>query len=211
MTNSGLIAGYDPGGNDRHGVACLTIANDVPTSIAFETVRNARSAIDWFLDHGTLIAIGIDTLTILSTGDSGWRPADLWLREKYPIAKNSVVNPNYLQGSMALSGLAIAHEMRNANPKITVVETHPKVLYYQQTGRRYRYSDDQQVMNRELGCWLTIPVNTQTDHEWDAVVSTLAAFQWVMKRWTRDLHALPTRDGESLVSLVGETQFCWPT
>jgi hypothetical protein len=211
MATSGLIAGYDPGGNDRHGVCCLTIQADTPTAIAFDTVHNANSAIDWLRNRGSLIAIGIDTLTMLSTGDSGWRPADRWLRERYPDVRNSVVNPNYLQGSMALSGLAVSHELRKIFTDIAVIETHPKVLYYELCGRRYNYSDDQQLMNHELGTRLSLTTNTQTDHEWDAAISAFAALQSLTKNWTRDLHALPVGNGETLVPIAGDTHFYWPT
>jgi hypothetical protein len=77
------------------------------------------------------LSIGIDTLTMLSTGDSGWRPADRLLRAQYPDVRNSVVNPNYLKGSMALSGLAVSHELRNEFTDIAIIETHPKVLYFE--------------------------------------------------------------------------------
>ena len=211
MKISGLIAGYDPGGNDRHGVACLTVVDDSPMAIEFDTVRNANSAVNWFLDRGTLIAIGIDTLTMLSTGDSGWRPADRWLRDRYPDVRNSVVNPNYLQGSMALSGLAVSHELRNEFTDIAIIETHPKVLYFELCGRRYNYTSDQQLMNRELGIRFALNTNTQTDHEWDAAISAFAAFQTLTQKWTRDLHALPVASGESLVPIAGDTHFYWPT
>lgn len=211
MVFSGLIAGYDPGGNDRHGVACLTVHKSGPSEVAFDTVRNASAAITWFQTRGVLNAIGIDTLTLLSTGDSGWRPADRWLRNRYSGIRNSVINPNYLQGSMALSGLAVSYELRKSFPDLMVIETHPKVLYFELCGRRYNYSDDQQLMNRELGARLSLKANTQTDHEWDAVVSAFAAFKTLTKNWTRDLHALPVADGELLVPLVGDTCFHWPT
>lgn len=210
MGFSGSIAGYDPGGNDRHGVACLIVSDGQPTSLAFETVRNAQAAIDWFMARAPHVAIGIDTLTILSTGDSGWRPADRWLRKQYPTVRSSVVNPNYLQGSMALSGLATARALRDANPGLVIVETHPKVLYYRLTGQRYQYFSNKEVMNKYLGEWLAIATDTQNDHEWDATISSFAVLQALTGHWTRNLHDLPTDENESLVPLLGETQFFWP-
>ena len=157
------------------------------------------------------LSIGIDTLTMLSTGDSGWRPADRWLRAQYPDVRNSVVNPNYLKGSMALSGLAVSHELRNEFTDIAIIETHPKVLYFELCGRRYSYEDDQLRMNRDLGTRLALTTNTKTDHEWDAAISAFAAFQSPTKRWTYGLHALPIANGESLVPIAGDTHFYWPT
>jgi hypothetical protein len=94
MAVTGKITGYDPGGNDRHGVAALVVDDDRPVRLSFATVRNAEAALRWFTAEGIPLATGIDTLTVLSTGDSGWRPADRWLRQRYQQVQNSVVSPN---------------------------------------------------------------------------------------------------------------------
>jgi len=39
---------------------------------------------------------------MLGTGPGGWRPADRWLRETYPVIRNSVMPLNGLAGSMSL-------------------------------------------------------------------------------------------------------------
>lgn len=212
MAISGFIAGYDPGGNGNHGVACLKVENNVPKVIKFTTVQNVNEAIRWLQSHKSLMAIGIDTLTILSTGRSGWRPADRWLRHKYPDVINSVVSPNSLHGSMTLSGLAVVHELRRARAfaQIAIIESHPKVLYYALCKRRYDFVNDADGMNERLGKWLSLPANTQSDHEWDAAISAYAAYRSLTKKWTHDLHALTVQDNESLVNIVGDTNFYWP-
>ena len=56
--------------------------------------------------------IGVNTLTAWSTGRAGWRPADRWLRYRYPEVRNSVASPNSLFGSMALNGMSVLMSLR---------------------------------------------------------------------------------------------------
>ena len=91
------IFGYDPGGNGRNGVAALSVDDSYnPTKIIVQTQETVKDAIAWFSQFSNAVGIGIDTLTKWATGTSGWRPADLWLRTKYPDAASSVVSPNSL-------------------------------------------------------------------------------------------------------------------
>lgn len=211
MAVSGKIVGYDPGGNHRHGVAALIVENDRPVKLSFTTVRNAQAALQWFNAEGAPLAAGIDTLTVLSTGDSGWRPADRWLRQRYQQVRDSVVNPNYLQGSMTLNGLAVMASLRGDAERILITETHPKVLYFHLCAAPYAYAANQALMNASLTQWIGLPANTANDHEWDAVVSCYAALEGLLGRWQTDLHQLPPVNGESLVQPGGPSHYYWPT
>jgi hypothetical protein len=71
MAFTGKIIGYDPGGNDNHGVASLIIDDGLPIKLSFATVRNAQAALEWFTIDEMPLAAGIDTLTVLSMSDSG--------------------------------------------------------------------------------------------------------------------------------------------
>jgi hypothetical protein len=211
MAVTGKITGYDPGGNDHHGVAALVVDNGRPVSLSFTTVRNAEAALRWFTAEGAPLAAGIDTLTVLSTGDSGWRPADRWLRQRYQQVQDSVVNPNYLQGAMALNGLAVMVSLRSASKSILISETHPKVLYFHLSGVRYAYAANQATMNVQLTPWVGLPANTANDHEWDAVVSCYAVLEGMLGRWPTDLHQLPPVNGESFVQPGGPSHYYWPS
>ena len=211
MTTTWKIVGYDPGGNDTHGVAALLVADGQPIQLSFSTVRNAEAAVQWFTAEGIPRAAGIDTLTVLSTGDSGWRPADRWLRARYPEVQNSVVNPNYLQGAMALNGLAVMDSLRSACNSVLITETHPKVLYFCLSGLRYDYKANRDAMNTHISAWTGLTVDTANGHEWDAVVSCFAVFEGMLGRWPGDLHRLPKATGESLVQPVGPSHYYWPT
>jgi hypothetical protein len=156
-----------------------------------------------------LIGIGVDTLTCWSTGESGWRPADRWLREKYKEVRNSVVPPNGLRCSMALNGMVVLLSARDRNLDLFITETHPKVLFWSLTRQKYNY-DQNDGMNRWLSGYLGQPIKTANENEWDAAFSAYAAFQSLTRVWTRDLHQLPKKDGESIVYPCGVTFFVWP-
>ncbi len=111
---TGSILGYDPGGDGKHGVALLSLESGVPSAVHAKTVRTAEDALCFFERQNSPLAIGIDTLTCWSTGPGGWRPADRWLRESYPIVRNSVVTPNGLFGSMGLNGASVLLTLRNS-------------------------------------------------------------------------------------------------
>jgi hypothetical protein len=211
MSITGKIVGYDPGGNDKHGVAALIVDSGRPLQLSFRTTRNAHAALHWFTDGGMPLAAGIDTLTALSTGDSGWRPADLWLRNEYPKVQNSVVNPNYLQGSMALNGLAVMLSLRAVCNSILISETHPKVLCFCLSCHRYDYEKNQGAMNAHLAQWLGLPVNTANEHEWDAVISSFAVLKGMSGAWPMDLHQRPFRADEALVMPGGPSHYYWPS
>lgn len=77
-----LFLGYDPGGEDKHGVVSVRIARDGTYSdIEAECLRDATEVRAWLQDHPTAVALGIDTL--LAWSWSGTRPCDDLLRERY--------------------------------------------------------------------------------------------------------------------------------
>ena len=121
------------------------------------------------------------------------------------------MNPNYLQGSMTLNGLAVMVSLRGASKSILVSETHPKALYFQLCGIRYAYAANQAAMNAHLTQWIGLPANTANDHEWDAVVSCYAVLEGMSGRWPTDLHQLPLVNGESLVQPGGPSHYYWPS
>jgi hypothetical protein len=206
---SGVIVGYDPGGLDANGVATLTVAGGKVADVQTVTVSCAERAID-LVEQVNPMAIGIDTLTCWGTGPGGWRPADRWLREKYPAVRNSIMSPNGLAGSMSLSGMALLLAVRTARPEIFVTETHPKVVIYELTGERYDFVGRRHFMDNLLARLLGAGVLARNEHEWDAALSALAALEGVAGRWRRNLHALPTLPGERIVEPPGATHYCWP-
>jgi hypothetical protein len=115
-----MIFGFDPGG--KSGVALLTESQIGYFSGEVATQRSVAEAFDWLSARTstTLEAAGIDSLISWSLKRSGWRPMDLYLREKYPKIKNSIVSSNGLYGAMGVQGMAMAILLRKRWPSITL-------------------------------------------------------------------------------------------
>lgn len=207
---SGLIIGYDPGGNNAHGVAKLQIHNGMVTSLSTRTVSTTEDVVSFLDSLSSLAALGVDTLTCWSTGPSGWRPADRWLRQRYPDVRNSVVSPNGLFGSMGLNGMAVVVAARQRFRDLFITETHPKVLYWHLARARYDYERSMEAMNGVLASQLGILVAPQTEHEWDAAISAFAALEGSGGRWSHDLHRIGTDANERLIKPCGSTHYLWP-
>ena len=128
--------GYDPGGNGKHGVAAIRIQGDAVAEIESDTVDTASEVLKWFLCQnriarlGPAVGIGVDTLTYWSGGNSGWRNADIHLRDTYRDVAGSVASANSLYGSMGLNGMFVLRRLRDRSPCLYVTETHPKVLHW---------------------------------------------------------------------------------
>jgi predicted nuclease with RNAse H fold len=210
MMQTSVVVGYDPGGNDAHGVAHLSLEGGRAVAISTDTLNTSEDVISSLDRFPAVAAIGVDTLTCWSTGGGGWRPADRWLRERYKSVRNSVMTPNRLAGSMALNGMSVLLAIRKKFPNIVIVETHPKVLYWALAKKRYDYVSAKADMERMLSEALGATVATANDDEWDAAMSAFAAASGVLGRWTHDLHALPTSPSERLISPCGKTNYFWP-
>ena len=205
-----LIVGYDPGGDGAHGVALLSLVQGRPESVRARTCATVQEVIEYIEGLGTVVALGVDTLTCWSTGRGGWRPADRWLRERYTNVRNSVMTPNGLAGSMGLNGMSVLITARDRNREVLIVETHPKVLYWALAHKKYDYGSTREDMERMLGDAHAVPLTTANEHEWDAALSALAAARGFFGQWTTDLHALPTGQGERLINPCGRTHYYWP-
>jgi len=204
-----LFVGYDPGGDGAHGLAQLRLVEGEKVILSTTTVGSSEQVIA-FLEGPSVDGIGGDTLTCWSTGGGGWRPADKWLRAKYPDVRNSVMTPNGLAGSMGINGMSVLVATRRRLPEIRVVETHPKVLYWALARRKYSYAASSSDMDAMLGEAIGAECRTSNDHEWDALLSAFAAARGIQGRWTNDLHALPTGLDSRIISPCGTTNYYWP-
>ena len=207
---TGTLVGYDPGGNRSHGLALLAIVDGVPHALEVTTCADVEVALRRVEKAGSLLGVGVDTLTCWSTGPSGWRPADRWLRARYPPVQRSVASPNTLYGSMSLSGMAFLLALRARQPGLPVTEAHPKVLYHALTGRRHAYAAEARAMDTLAANALGVDVQTANDHEWDAAASALTALSMLRGTWALDLHKLLPADGERIVMPAGPTAYAWP-
>jgi hypothetical protein len=207
---SGLVIGYDPGGNGRHGLAELQIEGGAVTQASTHTMKTVEDVIRFLEARPSIAALGVDTLTCWSTGPSGWRPADRWLRVEYEKVQNSITSPNSLFGSMGLNGMAVLMAARQRYPDLLITETHPKVLYYEVSGEKYDYENAKLLMDTFLANRLGVTVVPANEHEWDAALSAFAALEGLAGRWMNDLHRLAAANGERLITPSGETNYYWP-
>ena len=208
---TGTVVGYDPGGNCKHGLAQAMVRDGAIVSVATKTHRHAEDVVASILGIETPLGLGIDTLTCWGTGRSGWRPADCWLRQRYPAVKESIVAPNSLWGAMSVNGMAVLVAVRRVRSGIFVTETHPKVLCYALFNEPWDFKgQNTTVMNERLSQMLGVDVTPQNEHEWDAAISMLAVVGGLRGTWKRDLHALPTYSDERLVQPCGRTAYVWP-
>ncbi len=208
-----IYLGYDPGGGGAHGVASI-----IGDEVRCDTLDTANDAINWFMERynehsqTSEVVMGVDTLTLWSTGPAGWRPADIALREIYPLVIQSIQAPNTLRGAMPINGAAVVRVLGQTTPQLRVTETHPKVLYYALTNQEYDFPGENNAMNHELQQWIGIELPAiNSDHEWDAVISAYVARQWATGEWTFDLHQLPQIANEHLIPIYNhESHYIWP-
>jgi hypothetical protein len=212
--------GYDPGGTGCNGVAAIWTEGGQPVGASTALLPNAEACIEWLIgqaNHTLPDGLGIDTLTVLCTGVSGWRPADDALRNAYGPVRLSVASPNSPYGTMGLNGLTVARVLRQQWPHLVISETHPKVLYFALVRNAWAYGQALAAMNSALLGWLGLESRQvvgglDSEHEWDALVSAFAVMQGVVHNWQVDLHRLPvdpTRHGR-YVELCGFTNLSLP-
>lgn len=221
--NDEFVIGYDPGGNGKHGIAALHVERRggkwVPLYLEVTTADVLQDAVEWALNTcrtGRIVAAGADTLTEWNANASGWRPADLWLRDQYKTVKLKIVPPNSLHGSMAVNGaafLALLGERFRADTTC-ITEAHPKVAYYALTGREPKWATHRQEMVAwlmgELGLGQAEGLDDLTDHRFDAATAALAALRGLNGDWTLDLHELPGEDYTGRIRFCGPTHYWWP-
>ncbi len=201
-----VFLGYDPGGNGKHGVAALTVGSST-RRLEVGTASDGRAAIGWFRERcaSPPRAIGVDTILSWELGPSGWRGADLALRERYPEVRNSVSSPNSLFGSMAIQGPAVVLALRRHWPDLEVTETHPKVVYFALAGTKYDWGS-RRAMTDWLEAEFEVSVTAANEHEWDAALSAIAAWQGFSGVWKTDLMTLAR---EPILPVSGVKYF-WP-
>ena len=205
-----IYLGYDPGGGGAHGVAAIHGDN-----VDCDTVLTAQHAINWFRERCRKLdtaILGVDTLTLWSSGPAGWRPADRALRATYPDVANSVTASNSLYGAMPINGAVVMRVLGEGIKALTITETHPKVLYFALTGNVYNYTLESAAMAQSLAAWIGLgEINVDSEHAWDALVSAYAARQWDTRNWPFDLHQLPQSDNEQLTPAFGDVaHYAWP-
>ena len=187
----GAWIGADPGGKNKFGVAALSSDGDVES----ERFSCAREAVAWVVNMNvSLLGVGIDAPLWWSSGISGARHADQWLRDQYPQARNSVMLINSIFGGVLIQGFLFATELRQRFPNVPVTEAHPKLTLHAR-------GTDFEDLARELGLDVDSKiVNEANDDRRDAVIAALAAREGFSGNWTHNLAGLAPLCGEQHAS-----------
>ena len=128
MSSDGKIwIGADPGGKGNFGLAILR-SNGSSRHIAWiaPTKHSDRRPASELR-----IPLGLVWMRPLwwSSGRSGDRQADQWLRTRYGLPGGQVQAANSLRGAALVQGAMFVQRMREHFPGIGVTETHPKAVW----------------------------------------------------------------------------------
>lgn len=193
--------GADPGGEGSFGVALLYARGRVITgtfSFVDEAIEFACKGLT-----GTPAAIGIDAPLWWSSGKSGLRKADDWIRRQYDLPSKNVQAVNSMWGSVLAQGMMFAARMRERFPEINITETHPKALI---RAMRADY-----WLGALRGCVTRVTLDSKPDHERDALISAIAARDGFGGKWPRDLsiERFPSEQDPS-VTWLAPIHYFWP-
>jgi predicted nuclease with RNAse H fold len=108
------ILGFDPGGINNFGVACISSAGDGRCL----TVSSAQEAFDAF--DVEPIGVGVDAPLWWSTMPGGGRECDQWIRKMYKIPSGSVQSINSLRGAAIAQGLLVSDMISKRFPKCAI-------------------------------------------------------------------------------------------
>lgn len=166
--------GADPGGRGNFGV-CILNSNGLART---RLVDCADDAIAWVGENAELApsGVGVDAPLWWSSGRSGDRRADQWLRMTYGFSGGQVQTTNSLRGAALVQGAMFVQRVRERYGEVRVTETHPKALL--------------QALRSDWGEFCDrfgLTGSVGSEHERDAVVSAVAAREGFEGRWTIDL------------------------
>jgi hypothetical protein len=203
-TLNGVVLGFDPGGSSRigNGVAAVQLVNGAVQELATDHFQNVDQASEWILAQvqaAPPLALAIDTLLAWSGATNGDRAVDRSLRAQYHAVGSSVVSPNGLYGAMSIGGPLLAARLRGQYPVLPLFETHPKVLYYAQTGQVANWEENAVAMNLWLAGELGLEgLQTDTEDEFDAALSALVGVRRLRQEWIFNLYTLSDHANEQL-------------
>lgn len=193
--------GLDPGGKNNFGVAVLQSDGQAYTchvDCADEAVEAVMQRIEQQPSGG-----GVDAPLWWSSGSSGSRRADQWLRDTYGLSGGQVQAANSLQGAVLVQGAMFVLRMREHFPGLPVTETHPKAMQVAlntTSGEAFRRRFSVQAA-----------ATGETEHERDAVISAVAAREGFEGRWDNDLslYRYPSEQDPSRYWLA-PVHYFWP-
>ena len=167
--------GADPGGAGRFGVCLLEGNGDALAS----TVDCADDAVGFVRKHCQEAprGVGVDAPLWWSSGVSGDRSVDRWLRKRYGLASGTVQATNSLRGAALVQGVMFVARLREHFPGLGVTETHPKALLKACYDDKWKNFETRYRVNWGGG----------SEDTRDAVISAVAAREGFTGVWPNDL------------------------
>ena len=198
----GVWVGTDPGGKGNFGVAVIQ-SNGSAHTCCVDCADEAVEAVIWMAEVQPS-GVGVDAPLWWSSGISGGRLADQWLRDTYGLSGGQVQAANSLQGAALVQGAMFVVRIRERFSDLPVTETHPKALLVALALEAENAFFDYFGIE-----WATAE---STEHERDALISAVAAREGFEGRWTHDLSdsRYPSEQSPSDFWL-GSVRYLWPT
>jgi len=205
--------GADPGGSNAFGVALLRANGSFVSGL----VSSADEALKWLETpkqrewlaefREGLEAVGIDAPMWWSSGESGDRSADRYVRRLFPKSSGTVQTANSLRGAVLIQGVLLATRLRAELPNLPITEAHPKALLK----ALWRERPPWQKIAERFCLHGPAPDHTR-DHERDALLAAVAAREGSTGRWTRDLALCDRLCGEQKPAAVAwaPVHYWWP-
>ena len=204
--------GADPGGANGFGVALLRADGSFETGV----VSCADAAMEWLPDRvETILAAAIDAPLWWSSGRSGERMADKFVRECLHKASakdvgGTVQSANSLRGAVLIQGVLLATALRRQWRELPITEAHPKALLKAIWPQAAKGDSLWEKIARYYGLTGT-PLGSDREHERDAVLAALAAREGYQRKWARDLARERSQSEQDPASLPwGPVSYWWP-
>ena len=193
--------GADPGGKGNFGLAILRSDGSTHTSC----VNHADEAIQVVIQHVRSMpsGIGVDAPLWWSSGRSGNRQCDQWLRDEYGFSGGQVQTANSLRGAALVQGMMFVQRMREHFPDINVTETHPKAVW-----KALKLNSGNAFIEHFS---VTATIRDDQEHERDAIISAVAAREGFEGRWLNDLsrNRYPSEQ-DPLAFWLAPIHYFWP-
>jgi predicted nuclease with RNAse H fold len=194
--------GIDPGGKNNFGIAILKSNGTCHTC----TVDHVDEACEVIQTHVECMpaGVGIDAPLWWCSGQGGLRQADRWIREKCKLPPKNVQAVNSLWGSVLAQGMMFTSRIREIYPNVDITETHPKAVLVALGIQKW------QRFFEEIPTKLTL--ESQPDHQRDALISAIAAREGFEGRWQKDLIDVryPTEQ-DPLKHWLSPVHYFWPS
>jgi predicted nuclease with RNAse H fold len=118
--------GADPGGKGSFGLAILT-PDGAAKTWCVDCADAAITIVRAYLSTPPQ-GVGVDAPLWFSSGPSGDRRSDQWLRKTYKLSGGQVQAANSLRGAALTQGMMFVQRIRELFPSIPVTETHPNAV-----------------------------------------------------------------------------------